>query len=86
MVRLKSVGNFLKAMDQLFYELAFTFAIFQEKCLYSDILLLQRKKERLYIYTGIDMGPFSIVLFNKEPFKNLAFFLFTWVHVYQFHF
>ena len=36
MVKLKSLGNFLKAMDPLFHELVLPlqFLIFQEKCLY----------------------------------------------------
>ena len=38
MVKLKLVGNFLKAVDPLFYELVlpWQFSIFQEKCLYSE--------------------------------------------------
>ena len=39
-------------------------------------------RERFYIYIGVDMEPFSVVLFNKEPFKNLTYFL----SAYQWHF
>ena len=52
------------------------FLIFQEKCLYSEILLLQRKRERFFIYTGIDTEPVSIVergIFSVCMFTNVIF-------------
>ena len=53
MVRLKSVGNFLKAMDQLFYELAFTFAIFNfsgKMSVFRYIIASKKGRKALYLY------------------------------------
>ena len=52
-LRLKSVGNFLKAMDHLFYELAFAFAIFNfsgKMSVFRDIIASKKERKVLYLY------------------------------------